>query len=180
MCVLVFVPAGSKLPSREELVKMHRQNPDGMGFVSKSMHYKGMNFERFCNRLQFVPEDEDIIIHFRLATHGSVCVQNCHPFHKGGVWFAHNGILDIEPKEDMTDSETAFKDIIYPAIKDYGIDSDEVAWIIEDIIGYSKFAIMGTDGHVRIFGHFEKYHGRYYSHLRHLAYTPRHFHWLTA
>ena len=170
MCILVVVPAHAKLPSKNELLAMHRVNPHGMGFACKSMHYKGMNFERFYNRLQFVPEDEDVIIHFRFATHGSIGVKNCHPFYKGGIWFAHNGILDVTPIGDMTDSETAFREIIYPKIQEYGIDSDEVAWTIYEIIGYSKFAILGKDGIVRMFGNFEKYKDRYYSNLRHLSY----------
>ena len=95
MCVLCVVKAGHNLPSREVLMAMHRANPHGMGFASKSLHYKGMSFERFYNRLQFVPKNESIIIHFRFATHGSVGIKNCHPFYSRRIWFAHNGILDI-------------------------------------------------------------------------------------
>ena len=175
MCILLVVPAHAKLPSKSELMAMHRTNPHGMGFACKSMHYKGMNFERFYNRLQFVPENEDVIIHFRYATHGSIGVKNCHPFHKGGIWFAHNGILDIEPEGDMTDSETAFRNYIYPSIKEYGIDSQEVNWVIDEIIGYSKFALLGRDGKARRFGAFTEYHGRYYSNMRHLDYLSRYY-----
>jgi hypothetical protein len=177
MCILVVVPAHAKLPSKNELLAMHRANPHGMGFACKSMHYKGMNFERFYNRLQFVPEDEDVIIHFRFATHGSVCVQNCHPFHKGGIWFAHNGILDIEPIGDMTDSETAFTEYIYPTIKEFGIDSQEVNWVIDEIIDYSKFALLGRDGKVRRYGNFTEFNGRYYSNMRHLTYLRPRYKW---
>ena len=173
MCVLVYVPANHKLPTRQELLAMHRQNPHGMGFASKSLNYKGMDFETFCNRLQFVPKDEDVIIHFRYATHGSVGVKNCHPFKKGKVWFAHNGILDITPRGDMTDSETAFRDILYPTIQEYGIDSEELQMTVDSIIGWSKFAIMGGDGKVRMFGDFTEYKGRYYSNTRHLYSMPR-------
>ncbi len=165
MCVICVIKAGTQLPSKVELYAMHRKNPHGMGFASKSMHYKGMNFERFYNRLQFVPEDEDVIIHFRFATHGSVGVKNCHPFKKGKIWFAHNGILDIEPEGDMTDSETAFRKYIYPTIKTYGIDSDEVRYVIDELIGCSKFAILGEDGRVRMFGDYKKHNGVYYSNL---------------
>lgn len=171
MCVICIVPAGTKLPSKAELLAMHRQNPHGMGFCSKSMSYKGMNFERFYNRLQFVPMDEDVIIHFRFATHGSICVKNCHPFKKGKIWFAHNGILDICPTGDKTDSQTAFDEILYPVIKKYGLDSEELKDEIEEIIDYSKFAFLGDDGKVRMFGSYQKYHGRYYSNMRHLSYS---------
>lgn len=176
MCVICIVPAGHQLPSRSELLDMHYQNPHGMGFVSKSLHYKGMNFEKFYNRLQFVPKDEDIIIHFRYATHGRVCVENCHPFKRGNIWFAHNGILDIAPRNGMTDSETAFRDILYPVIKDHGVESFETKITIEEIIGYSKFAILDEDGKAHMFGHYEKVHDRYYSNTRHM--TRQYYQWL--
>ena len=168
MCIICIVPAGQDLPSRQELLDMHYQNPHGCGFVSKSLHYRGMSFETFYKRLQFVPKNEDVIIHFRYATHGSVCAKNCHPFKQGKIWFAHNGILDITPRGDMTDSETAFRDYIYPAIKDYGLDSYECNMVIEDIRGCSRFAILDAEGNAHKYGNYEKYHGRYYSNTRHL------------
>jgi hypothetical protein len=49
-----------------------------------------------------------VLLHCRLATHGSVKAENCHPFLLGnGVAAAHNGILRVAPLEpDMTDSES--------------------------------------------------------------------------
>lgn len=173
MCVLVVCKAGHDLPSREDLWAMHKANPHGMGFASKSLHYKGMNFERFYNRLQFVPKDENIIIHFRYATHGSICAKNCHPFRKGKMWFAHNGILDIRPEGDMTDSETAFRNILYPVAKEYGIESDELYATVDDVIGYSKFAFMDKSGDVVTFGDFKEYHNMLCSNLNWVRYINR-------
>lgn len=174
MCVLCVCKAGHGLPSRDDLWAMHRANPHGMGFASKSIHYKGMSFETFYNRLQFVPENENIIIHFRYATHGSVCAKNCHPFKRGSLWFAHNGILDISPKGDMTDSETAFNDILYPVAKEYGVRSDEMKYTVADIIGGSKFAFLDKkSGDVSLYGNFQEYHGMLCSNLNFLRYTYR-------
>lgn len=173
MCVLTIVKAGHSLPSREMLWAMHKANPHGMGFASKSIHYKGMNFERFYNRLQFVPKDENIIIHFRYATHGSVCAKNCHPFKKGSIWFAHNGILDIKPEGDMTDSETAFRNILYPVAKEYGIYSQELYATVDDVIGCSKFAFLDSKGEVVMFGDFQDYNGLLCSNLHWMRYLNR-------
>ena len=182
MCVLIVCPAGHSLPSKSDLMAMHRANPHGMGFASKSVSYKGMSFETFYNRLQFVPKDENIIIHFRFATHGSVGAKNCHPFKKGSMWFAHNGILDITPRGDMTDSETAFQDILYPTAKEYGIHSEELAWTVSEIIGYSKFAFLDKRGDVQMFGDFQEYKGYYCSNLNWVRhYQPRYSRaWLTC
>lgn len=171
MCVLCIVKAGHNLPSRKDLWAMHQANPHGMGFASKSLSYKGMSFERFYNRLQFVPKDENIIIHFRYATHGSIGVKNCHPFKKGNIWFAHNGILDINPHGDMTDSETAFRDILYPVAREYGIFSDELYATVDEVIGYSKFAFMDKEGDIVTFGDFKEYHDMLCSNLNFIRYT---------
>lgn len=169
MCVIIIKAAGQQLPTDTELRNAHRRNPHGCGFVSKSHHYKGMNFETFLKYIHKVPKEEACIIHFRLATHGSKCKANCHPFNRGNIWFAHNGILNIMPEGDMTDSETAFRNIIYPCVQQYGFDSDELRLAVERIIGYSKFAMMNASGEIRLFGDFKAHDGRLYSNLRHLG-----------
>lgn len=170
MCVIIIKAAGQQLPSDFELTQAHNRNPHGCGFVSKTHHYKGMNFAKFLKAIHEVPTNEACIIHFRLATHGSKCKANCHPFNRGSVWFAHNGILSIRPEGDMTDSETAFQNIIYPAIQKYGFKSQFVTRVINRIIGYSKFAMMDGDGNIRTFGEFISYQGRLYSNLHHISY----------
>ena len=77
----------------------------------------------------------------------------------------------------MTDSETAFRDILYPVIKDYGVESFETRITVEEIIGYSKFAILDERGKVHMFGHYEKVNDRYYSNTRHLSRYNYHWHY---
>ena len=157
------------MPSLDTLAKIKRVNNHGFGFMSTngimSRKYKTMSYARFLAQLNKVKIDEDCVIHFRYATHGSKCRANCHPFEENGIYFAHNGILNIQPIKDMTDSETAFKTILYPYIEAYGIDSAEVIEVISKIIGYSKFAFI-CDQQVRLFGHYEIVNGIYYSNLR--------------
>lgn len=166
MCVIIVKPGGAELPSKEELKRCHLFNPHGMGFASPSVQYKGMSFDTFYRKLCKVPKSEPCIIHFRLATHGSIRRANCHPFNAGDVWFMHNGILRLQPYKDMTDSETAFRFILMPKIQYYGLDSEEVRETVADIIGTSKFAFL-QGSEVRTFGDFIKYGECLYSNLRH-------------
>lgn len=168
MCVIIIKPAGKQLPTDYELRQAHARNPHGCGFVSKTCNYKGMNFETFLEKIHEVPVNENCIIHFRLATHGSKCKANCHPFNRGTIWFAHNGILSIRLEGDMTDSETAFQNIIYPAIQKYGFKSAYVSRVVNKIIGCSKFAMMDEHGNIRTFGQYISYQGRMYSNLHHI------------
>lgn len=167
MCVIIIKPANAAMPDRAELFDAFCCNPDGCGFISETRFYKGLSFESFMKELNKVPKGERCIIHFRLATHGTIKRSNCHPFIKGDIGFAHNGILSIRPAGDLTDSETAFRYILYPIASVYGIDSRELENAVNLIIGSSKFAFM-QNGKIKTFGNFVKYKGRYYSNTRHL------------
>ncbi len=174
MCVIIVKPAGVKMPSNEIINAAYNANPHGCGIVSPSAFYKGLSYRSFKKCLKQVSQDEPCIIHFRLATHGSIKQANCHPFRRGDVWFAHNGILDIRPVGDMTDSETALQNIIYPAIVKYGYGSDGMDLAVAKVIGYSKFAFLQGDD-VRLYGDFIKSDdGCYYSNLRFMPYVGWH------
>lgn len=169
MCVIVVKPKGVRMPSDEIIRACARANRDGFGFCTPDSYFKSTSFIAFQDKLAAVRTDEPCIMHFRLATHGSVCQANCHPFKKKDVYFAHNGILDITPLRGKTDSETAFLKLIYPKIEKYGMFSEEVMTAIRGIIGSSKFAIMqGED--LGLYGHFEHAEGCYFSNLRFLYY----------
>lgn len=171
MCVIFIKPAGQAMPSYEIVRAAWQRNPDGGGFVTPTRFFKSMDFLEFYKALRNVPESEPCIVHVRWATHGSVKLDNCHPFYDEGTntYFSHNGILAIRPREDMTDSETAFRDILVPVIKQYGYQSQELTRAVEKIIGVSKFAML-QGNRVRTFGHFEKVDGILYSNLHFINY----------
>lgn len=173
MCVICVKPKGVKMPSYDMLLAMAQANPDGCGFVSTRHSCKSLDFDEFYEHLRHVRKDENCIIHFRWATHGSVKLTNCHPFHSNGVYFAHNGILRINPIGDMTDSETAFKTRIMPKVEQYGLNSLEVKREIESIIGGSKFAIMHQNT-LNLYGDFKALDGCYYSNFNFLYNLRRH------
>ncbi len=169
MCVIIYSPAGIAMPSKEILDAAQTANPHGCGFVSPFHFYKGNSYASFKKQLAKVSREEPCIIHFRLATHGSIKRANCHPFRRDDVYFAHNGILSIQPIKDMTDSETAFQQVIYPAIVAYGYGSQGMDNAVKSVIGCSKFAFMkGYD--VRLYGDFIRQDdGCYYSNLRFMS-----------
>ncbi len=168
MCVIIFKRKGVPLPSRAILRACYAANPHGMGFISSSgKYYRGMNFDDLLFGLDRVRKEEECIIHFRIATHGSIRPENCHPFRSGSIWFAHNGILSVDPEGDMTDSETAFRNILVPVIDRYGIDSEEFDETVNSIIGTSRLAFM-VNGRAYLFGAYYYLNGCYYSNLRFL------------
>lgn len=169
MCCICICKRNGSRPNDGELRRMAIYNPHGFGFVSETMNYKTVNFEAFLKRFHKVPKNENAIIHFRYATTGTVRKRNCHPFREDDIWFAHNGVLTIPTKGDITDSEAAFRGYIMPAVRLFGFDSPEMRHVVDAIIGNSKFAFM-KDGEITTFGGFTYWGDRLYSNLRHLPY----------
>lgn len=165
MCIIICKPEGVKMPPMAIIARCAALNPHGFGFATKDRIYKTLSFEDFKREIKTIRKDETAILHFRYATHGSIKASNCHPFRddKTGVSFAHNGILNITPIGDMTDSETAFRTRIVPTIEEYGFDSDEFIKANHDIIGGSRFAYIDKDGDYRLYGAFTHYKGCWYS-----------------
>lgn len=158
------------MPDRLTRLKCEISNPHGFGFATPTKIFHSMNRDEFERRLQAeIRKEEPAIIHCRIATHGSIKKSNCHPFVdlESGVVFAHNGILDIKPIGDKTDSETAFLTRFVPVIRRYGIKSRELAAEVRGIIGGSKFVFMDADGNAEMFGNWfmRPGDGCYYSHI---------------
>jgi glutamine amidotransferase len=89
--------------------------------------------------------------HARYATHGSMTVDNCHPFQVGVgnnlTYLAHNGILPIiEPKGDDRSDTRIFAEDLLPAIGGVtALDNPQVSNLIEDFTGGSKVCILTVD-----------------------------------
>lgn len=170
MCIIVYKPAGCRLPADYVLRHCENTNPHGFGFATPTKVFHSMNRRDFERELKAnATVEEPCLIHCRIATHGSIKKSNCHPFVdlESGVAFAHNGMLDIKPIGDKTDSETAFLTRFVPVIREHGIESSEMDRAVDEIIGFSRFIFMNAEGHVRMFGRWYKseFDGCYYSHL---------------
>lgn len=172
MCIIIMKPEGVRVPPMAIIERCARLNPHGFGFATKDRIYKTLSFEDFKRELKTISRHETAMLHFRYATHGSIKAENCHPFRdlESGVSFAHNGILNIRPIGDMTDSETAFRTRIVPTIRDYGFGSDEFIIENHNIIGGSRFAYIDSEGNYSLYGAFVHHKGCWYSNRNFLPY----------
>lgn len=167
MCVAIIKPAKQQKPSYETLLACAKANRDGAGFcTSTGKSYHSMSFFKLMSELGKIDDGEAVIIHFRWATHGSICRRNCHPFYDKahGLFFAHNGVLPIEATNDRTDSETFFKDMFLPMLDKYGWDSKTLWDWVNVERGQSRFAFMRGDEVTRL-GHWDNVDGCWYSNL---------------
>lgn len=188
MCVIIVKKRGVALPEYDILKAAHRANPHGCGFAALTENgltsYKSLKFNKFYKRLLQVADIEnDVIIHFRFATHGSKCPANCHPFANKDktLYFAHNGVLPIRSINDKTDSEILFKSVLAPTAARYGLRSQTFDDVAAMVVGSSKFAFLDADG-VKTVGDYSSREGVLYSNLRFMplnSYTTGGFNYRT-
>lgn len=177
MCILIAKPRGVKFPPLSAIQNSIDNNPDGFALAynhnGKVETYKTMSAARFIAKYRYLSATLDyrqtaMMIHARIATHGMIGVKNCHCWlsfagSSDEVAFAHNGILSIPNRDDMTDSETFLRDYFEPAYSNGGWR--RAVQIITNKIGTSKFAFLGRDGIIWKFGHFINDGGCHYSNM---------------
>ena len=160
---------GIEMPPKEIIEAAAFYNPHGFGFCTPNKFYKTLSFNAFIKNIKKIDKNEPAILHFRYATHGSIKRKNCHPFKNENIFFAHNGVVNVKPINDMTDSETLFKTDVMNCINKYGFNYKKLEKTLKPYSGYSKFAIM-KNAQIKTFGEFTELDGYLYSNLRFLNY----------
>lgn len=166
MCIIAIKPREVAYPSYQRVKNMCDNNSDGFAIVwhvngEPVRNYRTLNEKKFLkkyNEITSTHKDKDVslFIHARIKTHGTQKLENCHGWieDKIGLAFAHNGILSIKNRDDMTDSETFFRDIFAPVFELGGWDAGERA--IKACIGTSKFCFMDMYGNLIHYGQYIK------------------------
>lgn len=169
MCCILYIPAGVETPTINTLEAVYMFNRHGIGFAdSDGNNFKTLSFRSFTKAIQKRRKEAACIIHFRLATHGSISPKNCHPFYDkdNDVWFAHNGVLPIESHDDMTDSEIFFREGFLNALDSIrlGFHDPDLWRYVEQVRGSSRFIFMHGNEVVRL-GQWHNRNGVFYSNL---------------
>lgn len=183
MCIAIAKPMGIKLPSLKIMKSCFEANPHGGGFayvkggevvISKG-YFDVVEMYEVMRRV--LTEDTSALIHFRLATQGSIGVANCHPFPvsenvqelqmariTSDMAVCHNGIIGISTEGDLSDTAMFTKEILAsPYIKPYIFKSEAIRKLIEGYIGFSKLVFLSSTGEIATIGEFISYEGCLYS-----------------
>lgn len=165
MCVLIVKYPNIELPSKKVMNACMAANPHGFGFATPTKFFKTLDRSEFLRELYKIDVSEPCIIHCRWATHGSVKTDNCHPFVNDSMYFAHNGVLNIQSVNDMTDSQIFFNSV-YPFIKDKGFCT-KTNNLINKYRGSSRFAFLDAKTQtIYTFGEFTAIDGVLFSNTR--------------
>ena len=172
MCIIAIKKKNVKFPEVSTIKSMCDNNPDGFAIVYH-ITGKGVSvmrsldsadvYKTYRNLLRYSYKKVSFFMHARIKTHGTININNCHGWKSDEcrLWFAHNGILKIDNRDDMTDSETYLRDIFTPAYLYGGWKAAERT--INACIGTSKFVFMNEDGHIKHYGNYIDDGGMLYS-----------------
>lgn len=106
MCIIAYTEAGGAIPSREQLQRACQANPDGFGWAiidndELIVHHSMLAWDAIESYLETIATATGpSLFHARIASHGVIDEQNCHPFpvdHDPQIVLAHNGILPVYP-----------------------------------------------------------------------------------
>ena len=160
MCVAIAQPKAAATLTIEELERGWQRNPDGGGYAFIAdgiiIDYHSLDKDEFI--LSYLEDhmrygkDSPFIVHMRIATHGSVTIENTHPFRyalhgDGEIAFMHNGIISaMDPytaKGDITDTLALANEVLVD-MKDTWLENPHLIEYVEDLIDYSKLVFLTT------------------------------------
>jgi hypothetical protein len=155
MCIAILNTKGTTL-KKEILRNCWENNGDGAGMLyinnNKQLEtFKEMkSFENFYKKYQEVRKlygKRNIVLHFRISTHGRVNETNCHPFLvDDNVGFVHNGMIyDVPTSPDFSDTYM-FNEIVLKGMKEGFHKNDVLLDMIADFIGNgSKLVFLDVE-----------------------------------
>lgn len=164
--MLIKQAKGTSIPDKW-LEDFYVHNADGFGFMyindNGKLIVKHMigDIEKIKTAYYKEIAGKECAIHFRLATHGDVCVENIHPYEvinaKMGtsLWLMHNGVLHTGNLKNTKYSDTwhYINDYLKPLISKYPNIWKDPAFInlVEEHIDQNRFIMLDQLGNYQIY-----------------------------
>lgn len=195
MCIIVAKPAGVDLPTEEILDNCYTSNRDGIGFAFNKPGGTPIISKGFANVKKLlkmfhvfnISKEDNVLLHFRTATHGKKDQGNCHPFpltmdlkemrelHLScDVAVTHNGVFgSMKVSDTYSDTMKFIGTILASPEIIANLDSKPVCELIRGYCGHSsKLAFLRPQGINRI-GDFEESEGIFYSNAQYKSWGNR-------
>ena len=155
MCIAIVKPKGRTIPL-SILEHCWDTNPHGGGFAlpdgtGRVNIHKALHWEEFTALWhRYADPAAPMLIHFRLATHGDISLENCHPHRIGpGLAMVHNGIYHKKvPYTTPQRSDTA--QLVHGLLRDMRPEDvtspDGIRLIKDQDNGWSRTALLDGNG----------------------------------
>lgn len=159
MCIIAIVPKDKSI-SKNILYNMFKNNPDGagIGYVDKYNNklaiMKGIfTSKELYEKYKLAKERSNsyVIIHCRLATHGNIDNEMCHPFFVNKhLLFAHNGIISGMPKSKTKSDTYYFNELVLKSFKEGFETNQYILDMLDKSLGYNKLVFLNDKGDITI------------------------------
>ena len=193
MCIAIYSPVGTPIPSEKYLSNCFKNNPDGAGFAfnlgnGQVQIVKGlMTFDKFKQVFNKYNEkygftDRGVLIHFRITTHGGTQPACCHPFPLSdsdkllkktecvaNYAVIHNGIIQLTSTtahalKNMSDTMVFVRDYMSKIASNKGWFRNPNNWELIETLADSKIACLNGQGEIQCTSGFhEGVDGNFYS-----------------
>lgn len=159
MCIAILNTKGATL-KKGILKNCWDNNGDGAGLLyinddKQMMTFKEMkSFDAFYEeygRVKKLYGSRNIVLHFRISTHGKVDETNCHPFLVSeNLGFVHNGMIYSVPESKDYSDTYMFNESVLKYLGD-GFEYNEVILdMMEGFINSSKLIFLNNEDHYAI------------------------------
>jgi hypothetical protein len=158
MCIAILNPEDVTL-EKSVLKTCWDNNTDGAGMLYLDggvlkTHKEMKNFDSFYDKylnIRKSHKDSQVVIHFRISTHGKVNETNCHPFIVNDSWgFVHNGIISNAPRHNDYSDTYMFNQEVLQKLPEDWIFNDGMYELVLGYIGSSKLLFLNTDNEAYI------------------------------
>jgi predicted glutamine amidotransferase len=161
MCIAILNTKAATL-KKQTLKNCWLNNSDGAGILyinddGKMEYIKEMkDFDKFYNAYSLIKQtygkQKNIVLHFRISTHGKVNETNCHPFLVDeNCGFVHNGVIYNAPTSKEFSDTYMFNEVILKKMPVGFENDDNILDMIELYIGAgSKLVFLNADNEATI------------------------------
>jgi len=151
MCIAILNTAGTI--SKKTFKECWNNNPDGGGMAytdkGKVKLFKELKcfkplYKQYIQVREENPE-ANILLHFRIATHGKINETNCHPFLVNkNLAFIHNGMIygNGMPESHEFSDTYLFNQTILKKLPQNFTSNEAILKLLSEYIGYSKIIFL--------------------------------------
>lgn len=159
MCIAILNTKKVTL-KKQTLKNCWDNNSDGAGMLyvdnGTLKVFKEMDdFNVFYNKyldIRKTHKDSQIVLHFRISTHGKINKTNCHPFLVDkNIGFVHNGIISGMPHSNDFSDTYMFNELYLKKLPRKFEQNEAIKSLIEDFIGTNKLIFLDSDNNATIF-----------------------------
>lgn len=151
MCIIILNTKNTL--TKETLQESWKSNPDGAGLmysdgqrlkIFKELKNKDKFFKEYYRVRGKYPLN-NIVLHFRIKTHGQIDIHNTHPFRVNkNLAFCHNGILSCVdvPKDSKLNDTILLNETILKNLPDGFEQNEAIIKLLEEFIGLNKIVLL--------------------------------------